>query len=120
MIRLREALNVLGTRDFKEVLRKEIEHLDAGLLPLQQGLAKSSQVGDRDFSVMILGIAQDAGVVHVTAGILYSGIIAGCSCADDPTPVTEQSEYCEIRFDIDRQTAETTVTLLPDPVEGSG
>ena len=111
MIRLREALNVLGTRDFKEVLRKEIEHLDAGLLPLQQGLAKSSQVGDGDFSVMILGIAQDAGVVHVTAGIFYSGIIAGCSCADDPTPVDELSEYCEVLLEIDKATAEATITL---------
>jgi len=51
----------------------------------------------------------------VKAGLLYAGIIAGCSCADDPTPIDEVTEYCVVRFDIDKATAETKVTLLSEP-----
>jgi hypothetical protein len=50
----------------------------------------------------------------VKAGIFYTGVIAGCSCADDPTPVDELNEYCVVQFDIDRMTAETTVRLLAE------
>jgi hypothetical protein len=47
-------------------------------------------------------------------GVFFSGIITGCSCADDPTPVETQNEYCELLFAIDKATAETTITLLAD------
>lgn len=114
LIRLDKALNAWGSPAFREVLREEIERLDAGLLPLQQGLARGSQVSGTGFRVMIIQVAEASRFIHVKAGIFYSGIIAGCSCAGDPTPLDEESEYCEVRFDIDRRTGETTVTLLPD------
>ena len=120
MIQLTDSLKAWGSPDFRQVLENEIEQLDISDLPLQQGLSQTSMVSDSRFSVMIIDVREEADSIGVKAGIFYQGVIAGCSCADDPTPVTEQSEYCEIRFDIDRQTAETTVTLLPDPVEGSG
>ena len=44
-------------------------------------------------------------------------MLAGCSCADDPTPVEEISQYCEVRLDIDKTTAETTVALLTEQAE---
>jgi len=31
-----------------------------------------------------------------------------------PTPIDEQSEYCEVHLDIDRANGETTVALWPD------
>ena len=112
--RLPRALNAWGTPEFKDVLKDEIEQLDATLLPLQQGLARSSHVTDRPFQAMIIGVHEAAGRIRVKAGIFYTGIIAGCSCADDPTPIDEQTEYCVVEFDIDRTTAEARVTLLPD------
>jgi hypothetical protein len=39
-------------------------------------------------------------------------VIAGCSCADDPTPTNELDEFCELQLDIDKLTAVATVTLL--------
>lgn len=36
------------------------------------------------------------------------------SCADDPTPVDELTEYCVLQFDIDRTTADASVTLLAE------
>jgi hypothetical protein len=114
MIRLPYSLNARGTPEFETALKREIEQLDAGLLPLQQGLSASSYVTDRPFQAMIISVNEEAGLIRAKAGIFYTGVIAGCSCADDPTPIDEQTEYCVLQFDIDRATAETTVTLLAE------
>jgi hypothetical protein len=114
MIRLPQSLEAWGTPEFRDVLRGEIERIDAALLPLQQGLTASSHVTDRPFQAIVLGAGEDAGVIRAKAGIFYTGIIAGCSCADDPTPIDEQTEYCVLRLDIDRTTGEATVTLEAD------
>jgi hypothetical protein len=111
MIQLSKTLNAWGTPEFEEVLKREIEQLDAGQLPLQQGLSTGSYAVDRSLSAMIISVSEDADVIHAKAGIFYTGIIAGCSCADDPTPVDENSEYCELQFTIDKVTADTTVSL---------
>jgi hypothetical protein len=63
---------------------------------------------------MIIGVSEAAGLIRVKAGIFYTGVIAGCSCADDPTPVDELNEYCVLQLGIDKKTAETTVTLLAE------
>ena len=114
MIRLIEVLDAWGTPDFSETLRAAIEAMDASQLPLQQGLATTSHALDAGLKAMIIGFSEEPQVIRAKAGIFYSGIIAGCSCADDPTPVDEQHEYCEVRLDIDKETAETRITLLPD------
>jgi hypothetical protein len=114
MPRLPQSLNAWNTPGFRDVLKREIEQLDAAVLPLQQGLARSSHVSDRPFQAMILGVHEEAALIRVKAGIFYSGIIAGCSCADDPTPIDELNEYCVLQLDIDRTTAEATVTLLEE------
>jgi hypothetical protein len=88
MTRLIKSLNAWGNPDFINVLKQEIEQLDGGQLPLQQG------------------------VIRAKVGIFYSGIITGCSCADDPTPAGEQNEYCEVQVDIDKATAEARIALL--------
>lgn len=114
MIRLTKTLDAWGKPDFNEVLKREIEQVDAGQLPLQQGLSTGSYVVDSKLNAMIIGVSEVAGFIRVKAGIFYSGIIAGCSCADDPTPVNEESEYCVVQLDIDKQTAETTIALLAE------
>lgn len=88
--------------------------MDAGCLPLQQGLTTSSYVTDQPFQAMIISVNEEAGLIRAKAGIFYTGIIAGCSCADDPTPIEEQAEYCVVRLDIDSTTAEATVSLLEE------
>jgi hypothetical protein len=114
MIRLSRSLAACGTPALRDTLRQEIEALGAADLPLQQGLSVGSYALDRDLRVMILAVAEEPTAIRVRAGVFFSSIIAGCSCADDPTPIDEQSEYCEVRLDIDRVTGETTVALWPD------
>ena len=114
MIRLTKTLDAWGTPGFKDILKREIEQMDAGQLPLQQGLSTGSYAIDGNLNAMIIGVSEAAGFIRVKAGIFYSGIIAGCSCADDPTPVNEHSEYCEVQLDINKLTAETTIALLTE------
>jgi hypothetical protein len=113
-IHLPKALQAYGTETFNAVLKAEVEQLDRDLLPLQQGLCFSSHaLGDR-LSAVVLGADAEHGWLHVRVGLFYHGIIAGCSCADDPTPVDEINEYCEVRFDIDTSSALARVSLLSD------
>lgn len=114
MLRLPESLNAWDTPGFRDVLKREIERLEASVLPLQRGLARSSHVTDRPFQAMIIAVQEEMGLIRVKAGIFYTGIIAGCSCADDPTPIDELTEYCVVQLDIDRATAAATVTLLEE------
>jgi hypothetical protein len=114
VIRLTDTLNAWGTPGFEAALKQEIEQLDADRLPLQQGLSTSSHAFDNKLKAMVIGVSEEKDCLRARVGIFYTGIIAGCSCADDPTPVGENNEYCEVQLDIDKATAETTVTLLMD------
>lgn len=111
-LKLENALRAWGTPDFGRVLKQELERLDAGQLPLQQGLTHGSHVADTPFMVVNLGALELDGVVRVRVGIFYQSILGGCSCADDPTPAGELAEYCEVQMDVDRKTASTTVILV--------
>lgn len=112
MIKLLNALEAWGTPDFENALKEEIHQIDTELLPLQEGLSQSNHVSEGDISVVILNVTETANVIRAKTGIIYAGIIAGSCCADDPTPMSEQTEYCEVQFDINKMTAETTVTIL--------
>lgn len=113
-MQLTTALNAWDTPAFEETFKQAILQMDAALLPLQQALAQSSYTDGANRGVSILGMSDDARQIHIKAGIFYTGMIPGCSCADDPTPLNEISEYCELLFTIDKTTAETQVALLAD------
>ena len=112
MLYLNLSLQAWNTPAFNDVLLKEICSLDAATLPLQQGLSSSSYATADKLSAMILNIDNDDCEIIVKAGLFYTGVIAGCSCADDPTPVEENNEYCEVLFRINKRTAETNVSLI--------
>lgn len=112
MIRLNKSLDAWRTPAFQAVLKDEIEGLDGNLLPLQQGLSYSSHANVDGYTATILDAVAEGGRLRVRAGLFYTGIIAGCSCADDPTPIDAIHEYCEACFDIDMTTGETAVTLV--------
>jgi len=112
VIKLVHALKAWGTPDFENTLKDEISNIDTGLLPLQEGLSRSSHVGEGDIGVVILDVTETSEEIRAKTGIIYAGIIAGSCCTDDPTPMSEQSEYCEIQFDINKVTAEVTVSIL--------
>lgn len=112
MFKLPLSLQAWNTDVFNSVLKQEIGCLDASLLPLQQGLRYSSMANAENLSMIILKTSEDKNNVIITTGLFYTGVIAGCNCADDPTPVDENDEYCEVLLCINKFTALTTVTLI--------
>lgn len=113
MIKLNQALRAWGSPQFEAVLKQEIAQF-ADQLPLQQGLSTGNYVTADPITVSIIGVADLEKVIRVSAGIFYQSVIGGCSCADDPTPVSEINEYCVVQLDIDRVTAATAVALVPE------
>lgn len=114
MIRLPASLEAWNTPRFRTALKQEIEALDPHLLPLQRGLALSSQVTDRAVQAMVLSEGETDHAITANVGVFFTGVVGGCNCADDPTPVDEQSEYCVIQLVIDKRTAQTQIDLIPD------
>ncbi len=114
MIQFREALSAWGRPDFKAELKREIERLSYKELPLQQALTTGSYALDKDIEAMVIHMQESETSIQMKAGIFYKAIIAGCSCSDDPTPIDECNEHCEIMIEIDKKSAATTITLLPD------
>ncbi|VAW52666.1 hypothetical protein MNBD_GAMMA06-1179 [hydrothermal vent metagenome] len=112
MFNLPLSLKAWGTASFYAVLKQEVCALDATLLPLQQGLKNSSYAISDKLSIIILESKDDAEKIHIKTGLLYNGIISGCSCSDDPTPIDETNEYCDVLFFINKKTAETKVKLI--------
>ena len=111
-MKLSKALQANHSPEFNKALKNEIQDLDPNLLPLQQGLSLSSYVGKTPFSAVILNISEEADYIKIKVGIFYTGIIAGCSCYDDPSPTDEQNEYCELLFSVNKNTADTEIELL--------
>jgi len=112
-IKLSEAVANADSSEAAAILKQELEQVDGLSLPLQQGLTRSSYTDGENFGVTILSVQRDDEGLHAKAGIQYQGIIAGCSCADDPTPPSTIDEYCEIELVV-AENGITTVRLLND------
>lgn len=112
MIDLTRALNAWGSASFEQIFKHEIAQLGLADLPLQQGLTSSSIALADALEVMLISAAEDAEYLRIKAGLFYTGVIAGCNCADDPTPMDVNNEHCVVVVEIDKATAATTVTLL--------
>ncbi|WP_455199266.1 hypothetical protein [Kaarinaea lacus] len=111
VIKLVESLKAWNGPDFKVVFKNEVGRLDGRLLPLQEGISHGSVANEDDFSVVVLEVSELPQSLQVKAGIFYSSLIAGCACADDPTPENRETEYVEVMFDISNDTAETSISL---------
>lgn len=114
MIKLDKSLRAWGTPKFQADLKQEIEQLGAENLPLQQGLSTGNYVSNTPFTVLVHSVAETENLIRVKVGVFYQGIIGGCSCTDDPTPVSDINEYCEVHLHIDKVSAITTVELAAE------
>jgi len=78
---------------------------------LQAGLRQTSAVADTALAVQLLSSREQDGQVQAHIGIFYGGIVAGCSCADDPSPTDTITEHCELLLDIHLATGQARATL---------
>lgn len=108
---LRKSPAAWGSEEFKSIFTHEILQLGLDALPLQQALNSGSYALADDIKIMLNHTDTQGDILIVRAGIFYNSVIAGCNCADDPSAVDTQSEYCEVEFLINRHTAETDIRL---------
>lgn len=111
MLNLPDLLSAWGQANFAQVLNTTLENYRT-YLPLQQGLTHSSYVSDTPLTALVLKAHTTERYLQLQLGILYSGIIAGSCCSDDPSPMCEQGEYCEVQLVINLDTAQAEVKLL--------
>ncbi len=114
MINLCNVVNAWDTATFNDILKVELEKMGVDQLPLQQGLSFSNIALDTHIKVVPLSSTETDNSIIIKAGIFYSGIISGCNCADDPSPVNEQNEYCEVQINIQKISGDTIIHLLTD------
>jgi hypothetical protein len=111
---LHASLQAWNTPAFAETLAQEVAQLDIDALPLQAGLSQGSVALDDNLSVSIIGVSEETDRICARVGIFYSGIVAGCSCTDDPTPENRTTEFCLVLLEIDKATAAASISLLPE------
>lgn len=97
------ALKAFNSADFEAQFKMAAQSLDIEQLKLQQALQKGSAVLPSPPTLMIISSHQDKYMLIVRSGIFFRSIIAGCNCADDPTPVDSLEEYVEATFEISRK-----------------
>lgn len=111
---LPRAARAWGGTDFSVVLKAELEALPADALPLQAALTATSHVAQEPHRVRVIAVSREGRQVRARVGVFYAGIVAGCSCADDPTPVEPQPEYCELDLLLDVPSGRAWVGLRAD------
>jgi len=111
MTRLSNSLQAWGKPDFNDTFKQEVSAMDCSTLPLDKALSVGSAASAENLSVMLLSQTDMQTHIQVKAGIFFSSVIAGCNCADDPTPVDEINEYCELLFEINKNSAEVKISI---------
>ena len=114
MIRLDDTLKAWGSSEFEAVLVGELTALGADGLLLHRGLTHGSYALDEGITVMVLGASEGDGRLLIKVAVHYLGVIAGCSCADDPTPPDTTTEYVELEVGIDKDTADARIEIVAD------
>lgn len=112
MMSFQAVVTAYGTPDFAQVFVETVQRMDAADLPLQQGLRQSNYVSPSPHRVVILASEATEKTITVRAGIFYAGIVAGSCCSDDPAPMCEQTEHCELYFTIDRKTTAIEIAMV--------
>lgn len=113
LIALPQSHAAWGQTGFALILKHEVEALSHDLLPLQQALAYSSVVADEAITVLVGRVDEQSRSVRIA--VLYSGLIAGCNCADDPAPAElTLPERCELELVFEADGAVVSVRVLTD------
>lgn len=111
MPHLPDTIAAITSDEFNQVLTRELIGLGLKSLPLQAGLSQGSVALDDDLSVIIMNREDLGEDLKIRAGLFYTSTIAGCNCADDPSPIDKLNEYCEVTLMLNKTTAECRITL---------
>lgn len=108
---MKKTLAAWNSDHFAATFKQEVRGLSVDELLLQKALTVGSYATTDNLKVMINRKQEMPDAYIVNAGIFFTSMIGGCNCADDPTPQDSYAEYCELRFNIDKSQARTSITL---------
>lgn len=74
----------------------------------------SNYVLDTPFDIVLLHDEETRDEIVLKLGIFFEGINTGNCCADDPSTIESQNEYCELLILLSRQNAQAKICLLDD------
>ena len=97
--------------EFKDRLREAIMQLPESEFDLQQALKLGSVALPETLEIMIMQRRDDDTEIRFHSGLFFESMIAGCNCADDPTPADTLQEYCEADISISRETGIIQIQL---------
>ncbi|MDJ0805969.1 MAG: glucosamine--fructose-6-phosphate aminotransferase [Gammaproteobacteria bacterium] len=100
---LPNALRDWQSECFAKTLKQEIEGLQAGSLPLMDGVSQGGVPDDASVSVSLLKTVEAPSSIHADLGVFFTEVLAGCNCGDEPMAM---HGYCEMQVSIDKTTAE--------------
>ena len=102
MLKLPNILENCRAGAIEAVLKRELENLPTGTLPLHLCTSRGGYVDDSDISATVIDVKQAEHHLLCKVGIFFSEIVVGCGCGDDPFP---ENAYCELMVSIDKTTA---------------
>ena len=109
MIRLQASRQSLRDGSFERALKRELENLPTGTLPLEQATSRGGRVDDHDISVTVISAKDTGEAIQARVGIFFTEIVGGCGCGDDPIP---ENTYCEMRVSIDKHSSAARFELI--------
>jgi hypothetical protein len=106
MIFLPQSLATFNRMEFAATIKQELALQDDFAQLLQQTMQFGSCALLDELEIMLNKVEADERQIHIEVGAFYHSIIAGCNCADDPSPVEKNNEYAEIGITIERASAQ--------------
>jgi len=111
MSRLLNSLNAWQTEAFYQTMKKELEPLAQGTLPLEKAVMQGGYVDDSHITATVLHAEEDTQAIKARVGIFFTEIVINCGCGDDPM---ETNAYGEMLIRIDKTTGQAEFEVLQD------
>ncbi len=109
--RLPQSLHAWPTPGFARSLKRGIEALGAGALPLEQAIEPGSRVGGGPITVTVLRAADAGDAIVARVGVFFAETVGSCGCGAEPM---EQNACCVMRVRIDKATAEAAFAVVDE------
>jgi hypothetical protein len=112
MTEFSRVLQSVDSDDFEAVFKLALKSLSIEQLQLQQAVKSGSTVLSEGITVMVISRQQTEQFLQVKAGIFFRSMIAGCNCADDPSPVETLEEYTEALISVNKKDASFSISFV--------
>ncbi len=98
----------------KQALRDELRALPDDALPLQRSLRHGSIALKNELEPLIYACRRTGDDFEMDCELFYHSIVAGCQCADDPSPDERLTESVRLRMRLAAPQGEVSFAINPE------